>query len=157
MINELRQCRNQLTIVGTLKSKKVQEGVNSSGVKSISIDLTIQSEENDKIHANTVRLFSMEGSKLYKAHKTVASEYKSIEEVGEDMADRIKVTGSLEVDEYVSKQDGELKSINKLKGIFVSRVSAEDEDEVGVVAEVVVAGYSDEIKNGERYEYLDRY
>lgn len=149
MLQELRQSRNQLAVIGTLKSKKVTEGVNSNGVKSISIDLTIQSEENEKIHVNTVRLFSMETSKLYKAHKTIATEYKTIEENGESLADRIKVTGSLEVDEYVSKQDGELKSINKLKGVFVNRVDVDTTDEVGLVAEVVILGHSDEIKNGE--------
>lgn len=149
MIKELRQGKNQLSVVGTLKSKKVTEGVNSNGVKSISIELTIQSEENDKIHANVVRLFSMESSKLYKSHKTIATEYKSIEECGEELADRIKVTGTLEVDEYVSKQDGQLKSINKLRGTFVNRVDVETKDEVGLVAEVVILSHADEIKDGQ--------
>jgi len=148
----LRQGNNQLQIVGTLQSKKVNSGINSDGYKTLSIELKIVSSEFGKINENTVRLWSKEGSKLFKGHQMVAKEFKTVEEHGIEHADKVMINGTLEMNEYVSKKDGELKTINSLKGVFASRLTESENqkisDEVGAYVECVIAGYSDEIKDG---------
>lgn len=142
----LRESNNALQVIGLLKSKEVKYGLTSENVPTITIDLVIASEVDNKIHENRVRLWTKETSKLYKSYKTVADEYKTIDEHGKENADLVKVTGSLEMNEYVSKTDGQLKVVNNLKGLFVNRVeNKETVQEVGAVIECVVLGYADEI------------
>lgn len=142
----MRESSNALQVIGVLKSKEVKYGVTQDGVASISLNLVITSEIDNKIHENRVRLWTKETSKLYKSYKTVADEYKTIDEHGKENADLIKVTGSLEMNEYVSKTDGELKTVNNLKGLFVNRLdNKETVQEVGAVIECIVLGYADEI------------
>lgn len=145
----LRQSNNNLVVVGLLKSKKVVQAVNQSGEKTLSIELKVMSEESGKVHLNTIKLWSKESGKLFKGHQIVANEFKTVEEHGEANADRIKVTGNIEMNQYISKKDGELKTINSLKGVFASRVEAEGvKDEAGVVLECVILGHVDEVKDG---------
>lgn len=141
----MRECKNQMTIVGTLKSKKVETGTSKGGHPYISMELVVVSKDGDKIHENRVSFWAKESSKLAKGYHTVKEEYKSIEQDGEEAADRIKITGSIEMNEYVSK-DGELKTFNNLKGVFVERVTDPNmKDEAGVALECVVLGYKDEL------------
>ena len=141
----MRQAQNNLQLVGTLKTKEVKYGL-TNGEPNISLSLTISSEVDGKIHENRVRFWAKESSKLYKSYKTVADEYKSIDEHGSELADLVRVTGSLEMNEYVSKADGELKTVNNLRGVFVNRLEDKTmKQEVGAVVECVVLGYTDEI------------
>lgn len=140
-MSNLRQCFNALTVVGTVKSKEVKYG-NLNGDTTISVDLLIASKEDDKIHENKIRLWAKSTSKLYNSYVTVANEYKSMNEHGAD-ADRVRISGSLEMNEYLSGT--ELKTYNNLKGVFVNRLDKDLKDEVGAVVECVVTGISDEI------------
>lgn len=141
----MRECKNQMTIVGTLKSKKVETGVSKGGHPFISMELVVVSKDGDKVHENRVSFWAKESSKLAKGYHTVKEEYKSIDQDGEAVADRIKISGSVEMNEYVSK-DGELKTFNNLKGVFVERVTDPNmKDEAGVALECVVLGYKDEL------------
>ena len=141
----MREAKNQLTIIGTLKSKEVINGVTAAGAETITVNLTIISETDGKIHENKVKLWAKETSKLAKGYHTVANEYKTTDKDGKENADRIKITGSLEMNEYVSR-DGELKTFNNLRGVFVERVTDPNvKDEVGAAVECIVLGYIDEI------------
>lgn len=141
----LRQCFNSLTVVGTLKSKEVRFGTTSNGDSTISIDLVVVSNDADKVHENKIKLWAKNTSKLYNSYATVANEYKTIAEHGVENADRIKVTGSLEMNEYYSSNAQELKTYNSLRGVFVNRLDKEMQDEVGAVVECVITGMLDEI------------
>lgn len=141
----MKQSSNQLQIIGYLKSKEVKYGV-TNGEATISLNLVISSEVDNRIHENRVRFWTKESSKLYKSYKTVADEYKTIDEHGKESADLVKISGSLEMNEYISKTDGELKTVNNLRGLFINRVeNKETVQEVGAVVECVVLGYVDEI------------
>ncbi|HAU85147.1 MAG TPA: hypothetical protein DCW90_06490 [Lachnospiraceae bacterium] len=142
----MRQSTNQLTVIGKLKRKEVKFGTTTNGDNTITVDLVVTSEFENKVHENKIRLWSKESSKLYKGYETVAREYKTEEEHGAECADRVKVTGNLEMNEYVSKTDGELKTLNNLRGVFIERVTnPEVKDEVGAAVECVVLGYVDEV------------
>lgn len=135
----LRQGFNSVTLVGTLKDKVVKEGVNDMGEKTLSLMLEVEHKENDRVHNNKVNLWAKESGKLYKGYRTVADEYV----VGE----RVKIKGSLELNQYISKQDGTLKEGNKIKGIFVERVKENVKDGVEAVVECVVKNVVDEMSN----------
>lgn len=143
-MTNLRQCFNALTVVGTLKSKDVKFGTTSNGDSTISIDLIVVSNDADKVHENRVKLWAKNTSKLYNSYVTIANDYKTIERNGEE-ADRVKITGSLEMNEYYSKTAQELKTFNALRGVFVNRVTQDLQDEVGAVVECVITGTVDEI------------
>lgn len=141
----MRESKNQLTIIGTVKSKEVKEGYTMAGAATISVNLTIVSKVDGKIHENKVRLWAKETSKLAKGYHTVATKYKAIDNDGKENADRIKITGSLEMNEYISR-DGELKTFNNLRGVFIERVTDPNvKDEIGAAVECAVLGYIDEI------------
>lgn len=143
MENNLRQCYNSLSVVGTLKSKEVTYK-NINGEPTISVELVIASKDGDKVHENKVRLWAKNTSKLYASYVTIANEYKTMKDNGND-ADRIRVTGSLEMTEYYSSNSGTIKTFNNLRGVFVNRLDEDLKDEVGAVVECIVTGISDEI------------
>ena len=142
----MRESKNKLVIIGTLKDKKVNYGTTKAGDDYISIDLTIESDVDGKISANRVSLWSKQSSKLAKGFNTVAEEYKTIAEHGKENADRVKVTGSYEMNEYV--KDGELKTSTRAKGLFVSRVDDSVSDVAGVEIECVIVNSLPEMKDG---------
>ena len=49
MNQNLRQCFNSLTVVGTLKSKEVKFGTTANGDSTISLDLVVVSNDVDKM------------------------------------------------------------------------------------------------------------
>lgn len=142
----MRESQNKLTIVGTLRDKKVNYGITKAGDNYISIDLTIESEEQGRISVNKVNLWAKQTSKLAKGFNTVAEEYKTIVEHGKENADRVKIDGTYEMNEYV--KDGELRTSTRAKGLFVSRVTEEVADVAGVKMECVVMSTTPEIKDG---------
>ena len=142
----MRESQNKLTIVGTLRDKKVNYGVTKAGDNYISVDLTIESEENGKVSANKVNLWAKQTSKLAKGFNTVAEEYRTIVEHGKENADRIKIEGTYEMNEYV--KDGELRTTTRAKGLFVSRVDESVKDIAGVKMECVIMNTTPEIKDG---------
>lgn len=145
----MKEARNQLVVVGTLKSKNVKRGLTRSGENYISMELVVESKCGNQVHANKIKFWTKATSKLARGYETVAEEYKTIAEHGEENADRVKITGSLVMEEYVSKADGELKTFNSLKGTFVERVEdASVVDAVGAEVDCIINGFTDEIKDG---------
>lgn len=138
----MRQGRNQSVIIGVIKEKDVNYYYNTDGTLSISIELTIESVFDGKIHTNRIRFFTKETTKLYKGYIKVANDY--------NVGDRVCIEGSIEMAEFVGR-DGKLHTMNNLKGLYIKRLKqdADIKDEVGAVVEAVVLGYSDEIVNGQ--------
>jgi hypothetical protein len=147
MENEaLRQLENTVEIVGTLKSKNLEVKTSKKGNKYISGDLVVVSKFDNKVQEHKVRVFVMESSKLYKGVETVKNEYKTIEDDGEENADRIKVTGELTLNEYYNSQ-GNLVQFNQIRGIFFTRLKESDDtkDKAIAVIETVVEGFTQEL------------
>lgn len=141
----MRETLNKLTIIGTLKGKKTTYGTTKAGDAFISVDLTVQSEEEGKVNVHRVNLWSKQSGKLAKGFETVAKEYKTIDDDGLENADKIKIDGSFDMNEYV--KDGILKTGNRCKGVFVNRVAKETPDVAGVKLECVVMNNQPEIKD----------
>lgn len=145
----LKQCTNQLELIGELKSKTVKRATNKEGIPTIAIDLIVLSKINeDKVNEVKVSLWAKQGSKLYAGYETVANEYKT--KVDNEVGDRIKVSGNIDLNEFINKNDGTLVSRPRLKGVFVKRLEAGDTlvDSCGAVVEGVIIGQQDEIKEG---------
>lgn len=150
---KLRECDNRAVIVGKLKEietkyDKTKDGTNTD---TISVKLVVVTNENlpdgnKRLHENTVRLWAKKTSKLFSSYQTVANEYKSMKTHG-DKADMVQITGSFELNEYA--KDGQLKTSNNIRGVFVNRLEGENIiEEVGAEVECVVTGISDEMKDG---------
>ena len=142
----MRQSENNISIVGTVKSKNVRRG-NVQGVPTISLDLVVQSKVADRVNVVRVSFFAKNTSKLYAGYETSANELKTIKDNG--TGDRVRITGSLDMNEFMTK-DGQFVSNNKVRGLFCNRLGAEDTtpDCCGVVIECVVLGTTDELKDG---------
>ena len=123
----LRELKNEVEIVGTLKSKEIEMRTSKrTGKDFVTGKLVVLVEEEDKVHEIPVSVFCMKSSKLYKGIETVSKEYKSIEEVGKENADRIKVSGNLTLNEYQNRE-GRLVQFNDVQGVFYNRI---DNDEI---------------------------
>lgn len=144
---ELRQLSNTVSIIGTLKSKDLEIRQSKKNENYVSGKITVLVKRGKQINEIPVRVFMMEKSKLFKGIKTVMDEYKAVDEVGLDEADRIRVTGEIALNEYFG-QDGSLRSFNEVKGIFFNRTEDDQEDTAMATVETVVRGFEPEIKDG---------
>lgn len=142
----LRQLTNTVEIIGTLKSKDIEVKTSKrTGAEYVSGKLEVICKIGNRIHEIPVSVFVMKSSKLYKGIETVSQQYKSIEEVGLENADRIRVTGELTLNEYYNR-DGKLVQFNDVKGIFYNRI--EDvtiEDKAVASIETVVEEFQDKM------------
>ena len=132
---ELRQLQNSVEIVGTLKSKELEVRTSKKGNRYMSGKLVIVCKFDGKIQEQSVRVFIMESSKLFKGIETVKNEYKSIEEHGEENADRIRVIGELTLNEYYN-QHGHLVQFNEVKGLFFTRLNEENNQPDRAIASI---------------------
>lgn len=149
MTNKLPQLSNTVEIVGTLKAMdlKVLEG-KVSKKKYVKGKVTVVSKSGNRVHEHVIEIFQMEKNKkgevtkLFKGIQTMMAEYKSIDTHGE-AADRIKVTGEVDINEYYGKDD-ELKSFNQIKGVFFNRLdeTTDQPDKAVASVEVVVKSFS---------------
>ena len=144
---DLRILSNTVEVIGTLKSKNLEiKTAKTSGKKYMSGQITVLSKSDNKVNEHRVNVFMMESSKLFKGIETVKNEYKSIEEVGEEEADRIRVTGELDFNQYYNRE-GKLVEFNEIKGVFFNRVDNLDESEDRAIATIdtVVEGFIDKM------------
>ena len=144
---DLRILSNTVEVIGTLKSKNLEiKTAKNSGKKYMSGQITVLSKSDNKVNEHRINVFMMESSKLFKGIETVNNEYKSIEEVGEEDADRIRVTGELDFNQYYNRE-GKLVEFNEIKGVFFNRVDNLDESEDRAIATIdaVVEGFLDKM------------
>lgn len=133
----LPQLANTVEIVGTLKEMNIESKVSVKGNKYVRGTVTVVSKADNKVHEHRIAVMVMETSKLIKGIRTMLAEYKSIEAVGEENADRIKVTGEIQLQEYYGKDD-QLKSFNEIKGVFFNRLDADSDQPDKAVASIEV-------------------
>ncbi|PHA62889.1 hypothetical protein [Bacillus wiedmannii] len=132
---ELRQLSNSVEIVGTLKSKELEVKTSQNGNPYMSGKLVVQSVVDNKINEQTIKVFVMQSSKLFKGIDTVRTEYKTIDKDGKEAADRIKVTGELTLNEYYNNQ-GTLVQFNEIKGVFYNRLDAANDQPDKAIASI---------------------
>ena len=122
---KLRELANNIKIVGTLKevNLEIKPNKNDPKVKQIMGNIVVIVEEKSKnrIHEHTINLFAKDSSKLYKGYVTIKDQFKSIDEVGKENADRISISGSIDENIYMG-QDSKLKEFNRNRGLFINRV-----------------------------------
>ena len=146
----LPQLTNAVEIVGKLKSVNLEKLVskNGSNKKYIKGSVTVTSEYGGKVHEHRISVFQMEKnktgavSKLYTGLETIINEYKAADVVGIENADRLRVTGEMQSNEYYNK-DGEFKGFNDIKGVFFNRLdeNTDGPDKAVASIEVVVRGF----------------
>ena len=143
---ELREAQNNVEIIGSIKKIELEEKNTKSGRPAIMGTVTVEVKENpERIHNIKVKVFSFklkkDGSEngLYKGYSTVKNEYKP--------GDRVKVTGSLTINEYYG-QNGNLVSFNEVKAVFFNRLEGEEaniQDRAIATLEMVVKGMETEL------------
>jgi hypothetical protein len=152
---QLRQLQNNVEVIGTLKSKELEVKTSMAGKDFMSGKLVVQSTIDNKINEQVIKIFIMESSKLFKGIETVKNEYKTINQDGIENADRIKVKGSLKLNEYYNNQ-GDLVQFNEVRGMIFNRLDKNDTQQDKAVAsiETVVESFvekldSDQLPTGE--------
>lgn len=160
----LRQAENRVRIEGILSeidleartfSKK--DGSSMEGVTGkIIVKVNQKISGEDKELMIPVHCFSYKTTNAgkpnpaYESIMSVKNTFKSIAMVGEQEADRIRITGAtIKMNEYYS-QDGRLVSFPRITASFISKVAGECKPEATFSAEFVVVQKNEEIgRNGE--------
>lgn len=132
---QLRQLQNNVEVVGILKSKELEVKTSMDGKNYMSGKLVVQSKIDGKINEQKISVFIMQSSKLYRGIVTVKNEYKAIDQDGIENADRIKVKGSLKLNEYYNNQ-GNLVQFNEVRGMIFNRLDTDDTQKDIAVASI---------------------
>lgn len=142
--DQLRELQNTVEIIGTLKTKDLQIKVSKKGNQYVSGKLVVITKVDNKINEQNIKVMVMGTSKLFKGVETVMNEYKSIDENG--TGERIKITGSLELNEYYNSK-GELVQFNQVKGVFFNRLDETNDqpDKAIATIETVVTGFEEKL------------
>lgn len=159
---KLPELGNNVKIVGTLKEVNLEIKPNKKDpkVKQIMGDVVVTVIENNKVHEHKAQLFAKDSSKLFKGYKTIKDTYKPSDVYGTEDADRVSIVGSITGNDFMNGQ-GELISINKVRGLFVNRIEEKDimkdaslaNDMAVAQLELVVTGFQeitkDDVPTGE--------
>lgn len=119
----LRQSKTAVIIEGILSSMNLEETTTTNGSKAIKGSLVIKVDETNSIPVNVFcSEFTSKGekNKAYDGIKTVKNEYKSIADVGEGEADRIRT----KADFNTYKNQNGIDVVN-YKSNFFNRVTRE--------------------------------
>lgn len=156
---KLPQTINNVTIVGTLKSKEFTTGTDESNRIFMKGKLTVQVKEEDGINELVVNVKqfmttkSGTENKLYKALQTIQKEYISLDMVeaakqqGNNtlVADEIRVNGEYEQFMFPDQEKGDIVEITRIKGTFINRNDKNEEHK----ALADIEGYIKNIVNKE--------
>ena len=141
----LPQMKNNVTVIGLLKSKELEMKTSQAGNDYISGTLTVVVKDKDHVNEIKIKVFIMKKSqKLYKGIETVLHEYKDADTFGSSAADRIKITGEVDLQQYYNKNDTLIR-FNEIKGVFFTRLDADADTSDRAVASVdtIIDGFED--------------
>jgi len=149
----MRVSENRLTIEGILNSKKMEIKKDKNGRELISGVLEVRVDETNIV---PIEVFSYALTKenkenaVFKGLITVMDEYKAIEEVGFEQADKIRITaGQIKTNEFVG-QDNEIHSSVRYTTNFINRVTDNTfSPKAEFRLEMIIKGLRAEIKDGE--------
>lgn len=155
---ENRQTENKAYIIGVLVEKKLNFGLSKSGKPMVSGHLDVETITPLGTGVVRVKVMQMaqksngQDNPLYKALYTVNQTYKAkIDIVGEEVADTVKIQGSLEDGTYYNTNKGDFVEKVELKQLFIERVPAETQH----CCKVAFEGYLSKItpiENGSELE-----
>lgn len=148
--NSLREAENNVSVEGLLLEKDIHKGTTSKNVPYLSVDLTLEVDENEQ---HRVSMFATETkkdgtpNKLYESLTTVAEDYKAVGDdgVGREEADYVNVNqAQFRMNDYVGK-DGNVRSFPQINAVFANRVEGRDPNpHAKFDVEIVVAGVVEE-------------
>ena len=145
MVEALREGRNNVEVIGTVKKVEIQEKDSKTGRPMIIGSVTLEVKEKNKVSNIRCKLFSFklknDGKEngLYKGYKTVMDTYKE--------GDRVQVAGALTINEYYN-QSGSLVSFNEVKAVFFNRLEGEEAnkaDKAVATVDLVIEGMTSKI------------
>lgn len=154
---ELNEGTNQLEIVGTLKSKDLEQTTNKNGIAVIRGNIVVEWKDKDHLQNTRVNVYATQFGRrnptkelpgYISAAKLFSDEYKDKDSFGEG-ADRIVVRGNVGYNPYVSR-DGQIRETNRLSGQFFRRIDKEDgkyTDHASALLSLTVTGYTDVMKD----------
>lgn len=140
---KLAEQKNEVVIVGTLKSHDFEVKVSKKGKTYISGNAKIEVFENNQLNVLTVSVYATAGNKIYDGLVTVMNEYKTTEkeiEITKDenaKGERVRVRGSIDLEEYISND--EIKRYNKIKGVFFNRLKNPEQDSAKALIDVNIS------------------
>lgn len=111
-----------------------------------------ESEHSVKFFANKYKKdkdcnFTSDENKIYKSLMTVISDYKTLKEFPDD-ADFVEInSASFGINDYISKNTGEVVSTNPISSNFINRISKESFEAASPSAKFEVEGIIAEIKD----------
>lgn len=154
---EIKQALNKVTIVGTLKEKKLEIGETKEHKKYISGELVIATS---KTSFHRVHIFANQktkdgkDNKMFKSYTTINDKYLSeagiIEQQIPDVEPtKVKVAGELSVNDYYNND--QLFSTVQIRGKFINRIRPEEEyiPQAKFDTEMYIENIKPETKNDE--------
>ena len=153
MSENIVQTVNEAYITGYLKTMELKNEI-FEGMEVISGHLTVLVD--DKFGKSEVKVNVRQNAKkkdgndntLYKSLKTIQGTYKSIDTVGIENADYIRITGELQDNFFFAVDKNDYVENKILKGTFINRV---DPKENPSGCKVIIEGMITNIKN-QNYE-----
>lgn len=143
----LNQLENKAQIIGKLQSKNLEVKTTADGRQYITGKLKVLSSINNTNHEFSIKVFSMRTAKTFSGLKTVMDEYKSIEDFGEQEADKVKVTGSLKYVQFEGS-DGNQRKYNEIQGYFFTRINHNEKDMALLSMETIVESHKQSTESG---------
>lgn len=143
-MENLRQLKNNVELVGTIKEIALEVKTSKKGKEYVGGHVEVEVKQEDKIHNHRAKVLVMATSKLFKSIMTVMNEYKSIDKHGRDNADRIRIQGEMGLNEYYTSE-GQFRSFNEIKGVFFNRIEPDADltDRALLSVEAIYEGMTD--------------
>lgn len=134
---QIKMSRNNLVAVGTLKSNGLVEGVDRNGKDYVRGDIVLEIQQEGGINEVKFNCFSSKGTKPYNNMKAAVDLLDKTKAIDPSMAERVRVVGSVELNEYVN--DGEIVSFNRNSAAFIYP-NSKGNDDIKVELESVITG-----------------
>lgn len=131
MENQIRVANNEAYVVGTLKEKNISfKSIDNKLMATGNLVIATETkygkgEVRVSVMQNALTREGKENS-LYKGLVTVNNEYKSIQEVGEENADVVKIKGQLSDETYYSTKKNDFVEKLGIRGTFINRINRID-------------------------------
>lgn len=118
-----RRDLNRMVVIGSLHSLELEERLTKKGDKMmITGNAYVEVVRGDQVNVIQMKVMAVDTSKLYQGYKTVMEEYKSIAVHGRENADKVKIEGNVELNEYLAN-DNKVKGFNILNATFFHRLA----------------------------------
>ena len=138
----IKELNNKVEIVGTVKENKMELKISKKGTEYMAGYLMVEVKEGERVHTHKIEILSFPGKNPEKPNTVFVGHQTVMREVTPGM--RVRVDGAISSNKYKNKL-GELKKFNQIKGVFISRLDEDSEEQDRCLAdiEVYIQGTSD--------------